>query len=156
VTNLSDRPLTLTTLHDSIYGDLDHLGTCDVPQVLDSGGTYACTFTGVFIGDAGDSETDVVEAVAVDRFGNRARDTDDATVTLTPRPAVRVVSAPPPPPPPTTTLPPTTTPPTVLRRVIAKTGTGSDRTAAMAIMAVSVGLLCVGLADERKRRLARR
>ena len=83
VTNTSVEPVTLTSLVDDIYGDLDGLGTCSVPQALAIGGTYACSFAGSFAGDAGDTQTDTIVASVRDNEGNTATDADDATVTLT-------------------------------------------------------------------------
>jgi hypothetical protein len=83
VTNTSSRVLTLVSLDDTVYGDLDGLGSCSVPQQLDPGHTYQCEFTGVFVGGSGDTETDVVEARAIDPEGRPARDSDDETITLT-------------------------------------------------------------------------
>lgn len=83
VTNTSVEPVTLTSLVDDVYGDLNGQGTCAVPQSLGIGGTYACAFTGAFAGNAGDSQTDTITATVRDNEGNAANDTDDATVTLT-------------------------------------------------------------------------
>jgi uncharacterized repeat protein (TIGR01451 family) len=152
VTNTSSRPLTLTSLVDSVYGNLDGLGTCDVPVAIASGATYECEFTGVFMGDAGDSETDVVTATAVDRDEQQVRASDDATVTLTatavvPTPTTTTPAAP------TTTTTTTTTPPTVLPVTIPRTGGNTAMTAAWALVVLSFGALAVGLADERRRRI---
>jgi hypothetical protein len=258
VTNTSGQALTLESLVDSVYGDLDGLGSCSTPQALAVGATYECRFTGVFLGDPGASETDVVEAVAVDPTGRRVHSTDDETVTLTGRlslgvtktaaPVSRpapggdfqftvVVTNPSPVPVTITTaaddvygnigaggcrsligtrlvpgatatctftgrftgaagssqrdvvvvtalddsghpveamddatvtltaapVAPTTPPPTVLPvtipapvATIPRTGSDTARTTASAVAAVSFGLLLVGLADERRRRAARR
>ncbi|MEZ4597174.1 MAG: hypothetical protein R3C32_10350 [Chloroflexota bacterium] len=78
VTNDSLEPVTLTVLDDDIYGSLDGEGDCALPQTT-AGGSYACSFTGSFLGNAGDSQTDVVTATAED---------DEATrrpMTTTPR-----------------------------------------------------------------------
>jgi hypothetical protein len=83
VTNLSVEPVTLDTLVDDVYGDLNGLGTCSVPQVIAVGGTYACSFDGEFTGNADATQTDTIVASAVDNEGNRTADNDDATVTLT-------------------------------------------------------------------------
>jgi len=76
--------LTINSLVDSIYGNLDGRGTCDVPQTLDVGESYICQFTEMVEGVAGDSETDVVTATGEDDDGNQVEDDDDATVTITP------------------------------------------------------------------------
>lgn len=89
VTNTSDVPVTLTSLVDDIYGDLDsevHLeSTCDLPSdTLADGDTYVCTFSEMVEGSAGDVETDTVTATAEDDEGNEVTDSDDATVTIIP------------------------------------------------------------------------
>jgi len=76
-TGLADSGLT-----DSIYGNLDGMGTCSLPQTIASGGTYTCSFTVLVKGNAGDSETDKVTAIGYDEEGNEAIDTDTATVDI--------------------------------------------------------------------------
>jgi len=85
VTNTSPEPVTITELTDDVYGDLATKGTCTdaVDTLLPVGDTYACSFTGDFIGDAGDAQTDIVTVVVVDDDDNTATDDDDAVVTLT-------------------------------------------------------------------------
>ena len=83
VTNDSVEPVTLTSLTDDIYGDLDGQGDCSLPQTIAVGGSYSCAFDGDFNGNAFETQTDVVTASADDDEGNTATDDDDATVTLT-------------------------------------------------------------------------
>ncbi len=83
VDNLSLEPLTLTTLVDSVFGNLNGQGTCSVPRNLPVGGFYQCTFTAFVGGNAGDSETNVVTGTARDDDGNTVNDSDDATVVIT-------------------------------------------------------------------------
>jgi uncharacterized repeat protein (TIGR01451 family) len=80
VVNDADEPVTLTSLVDSIYGDLDGMGTCAVPQQLAVNAIYTCEFDAVIT----ETETDVVTAIAVDDDGSTAQDDDDATVTVLP------------------------------------------------------------------------
>ncbi len=75
--------VTIDSLLDSVHGDLDGEGTCDVPQTIAPLGTYSCSFTATVSGDAGDVETDVVTATGEDELGNPVSDFDDATVTIT-------------------------------------------------------------------------
>ncbi len=89
--------VTISSLTDDIYGNLDGKGTCDVPQTLAPGASYDCSFTGAVSGTAGSSHVDVVTASGTDDDGNEVSDSDDATVTIT---------AGPPPPPPVTPEPP--------------------------------------------------
>jgi uncharacterized repeat protein (TIGR01451 family) len=84
VTNTSNEPVTLTSLVDNVYGDLNGQGTCVTGGVIAAnGGAYNCSFTGPVSGDAGSIHTDTVTAVVTDNEGSTANDTDDATVTLT-------------------------------------------------------------------------
>ncbi|HCC67597.1 TPA: hypothetical protein DEP90_00030, partial [Patescibacteria group bacterium] len=82
VINNSQESVTLTTLTDDIYGDLDGLGTCATGGIITAnGGTYSCAFTGVVNGTPG-LYTDIVTAIATDNDGTSDTDTDDAVVEL--------------------------------------------------------------------------
>ena len=72
--------VTITSLSDNVYGDLDGKGTCDVPQTIAAGATYSCSFSGAVSGNAGSSHTDVVTASGTDDDGNPVSDDDDAVV----------------------------------------------------------------------------
>ncbi len=88
VTNHSVEPVTLTSLSDDIYGDLDGQGTCAIGGTIDVGASYSCSFEGDFSGNSGDSQTDIVSATAQDDEQNEAIAQDDAIVNLTPVPPV--------------------------------------------------------------------
>ncbi|MFN8103430.1 MAG: SpaA isopeptide-forming pilin-related protein [Acidimicrobiia bacterium] len=77
--------VTISTLTDDVYGNLDGKGTCDVspPIVLAPGATYSCAFTGAVSGNAGSTHTDTVTATGTDDDGQAVADSDDATVTIT-------------------------------------------------------------------------
>ncbi|MEZ4597181.1 MAG: hypothetical protein R3C32_10385 [Chloroflexota bacterium] len=45
--------ITIDSLVDDVYGDLDGRGTCAVPQGIGPGEDYACSFTGTVAGNAG-------------------------------------------------------------------------------------------------------
>ncbi|MCA1683596.1 MAG: hypothetical protein LC708_00470, partial [Actinobacteria bacterium] len=84
VTNTSIKPLTLTDLTDDVYGNLNGKGTCVTGATLAaSGGTYSCTFPGVFNGVGGQNQTDTVTATGVDRTGNKVTATATAIVAIT-------------------------------------------------------------------------
>jgi hypothetical protein len=119
VTNTSFEPVTITSLVDDIYGNLNGRGSCAVGVVLAAnGGTYSCAFDGEFRGRAGDSQTDTVTVTAVDNEGSQVTATAKATVTLTPA-SVPPVFQPPTPPAPVVV---TVTPPQVLVRTGANLG----------------------------------
>jgi uncharacterized repeat protein (TIGR01451 family) len=90
--------VTITSLVDDPDGagpaepvDLDGMGSCDVPQVIQPGDTYTCKFTRTVSGNAGDLKTDVVTASGHDDDGHEVSDDDDATVRLTDVPSSIVV-----------------------------------------------------------------
>ncbi len=82
VTNTSDEVVTITSLTDDKFGNLNNKGTCDLGEELDPDETYTCTFPGTFTGNAGASHTNTVTAIAEDDEGSEATNSDDATVTL--------------------------------------------------------------------------
>jgi hypothetical protein len=89
----SAESVTLTSLTDDVYGDLNGQGTCATGSVLAaSGGTYSCSFTKLFTGNAGAAQTDTITAGAKDDENNTASDTDDATIALTAPPCTRTIS----------------------------------------------------------------
>jgi hypothetical protein len=84
VTNTSAAPLVLTGLSDNVHGNLSGRGTCALGATLAaSGGTYSCSFTASFTGNAGARQTDTVTATAQNEFGGVATASDSATVSLT-------------------------------------------------------------------------
>jgi YVTN family beta-propeller protein len=84
--------VTLTSLVDSIHGNLNGKGNCSVPQTLPPGGFYECTFAGPFNGNPGYTETDVATVSGTDDDGNPVAGNDDATVTITDLPSSIVVT----------------------------------------------------------------
>ena len=86
VVNDSDEAVTMTSLVDSIYGDLDGQGTCVVPQAMAADAIYTCEFDAVIT----ETETDVVTVHAVDDDGSSDADDDDATVTVIERPTLAI------------------------------------------------------------------
>jgi len=83
IENKSNEQLTLNSLTDTVFGNLDGQGTCDVPQTLAIGGTYSCTLTKYLSSDSLTTHTNIATAVAVDSEGDSATDYDDAIVTFT-------------------------------------------------------------------------
>lgn len=85
VTNESVEEISLLSLLDDVYGDLNELGTCSLQQdkvQVSPGSTYSCSFTRMVSGNAAESRTDTVTAIASDDEGNRARAIAGTTVTL--------------------------------------------------------------------------
>ncbi|MCA1683978.1 MAG: hypothetical protein LC708_02470, partial [Actinobacteria bacterium] len=87
VTNTSNEPVTVISLVDDVYGDLNGRGTCAVGAVLAPGASYSCSFEGNFFGDGGASQTDTITVTAVDDEGT--------TVTARPEATVRITDVPP-------------------------------------------------------------
>ncbi len=84
VTNTGVEPLTLATLVDSVYGDLDGQGDCTLPQLdLAPDEAYGCSFSAPVAGDAGDEQSNTVTALVYDDEDNFVYGDDDATVTIT-------------------------------------------------------------------------
>ncbi|MDY6911374.1 MAG: S8 family serine peptidase, partial [Chloroflexota bacterium] len=75
--------VTIDSLSDSIYGDLNGYGDCSVPQTIPAGGFYECSFSAAVSGNAGYVETNVITASVTDDDGNPVRGEDDATVIIT-------------------------------------------------------------------------
>lgn len=79
-------PVTIDSLVDDIHGNLNGQGDCSVPQDLEAGGSYSCSFTASVTGTAGYMETDTVTASGFDENDNLVEDEDSATVTIVPIP----------------------------------------------------------------------
>ena len=45
VENIGQEDVTLTTLSDTVFGDLNGKGDCVLPQTVPIGGTYTCSYT---------------------------------------------------------------------------------------------------------------
>jgi PKD repeat protein len=82
VINGGREPLTLTSLVDDIYGDLNGQGDCSVPQTIAAGGwhSYSCRFEVNPTGESGDIQIDTVTATVQDDEGNIASRQASATV----------------------------------------------------------------------------
>jgi hypothetical protein len=84
VTNTGPEPVRVTSLVDDVYGNLNGRGTCAVgARLAANGGSYTCTFSGNFFGDAGASQTDVITATAQDDAGQTVTSQSQATVRIT-------------------------------------------------------------------------
>ena len=89
-TSVSTDPVTLSSLTDDIYGNLDKddvsshtwtSSTCDTGGTINPGATYTCTFTGNVTGD--DSRhSDTVSSLVRDNENNPASASDVAVVVI--------------------------------------------------------------------------
>ena len=87
--------VTISSLIDSIHGNLNGKGTCAVPQTIPPGGFYQCTFAATVTGQAGYIETDTVTATGTDANGNSVSGQASATVTVVKAPALTLDKQPP-------------------------------------------------------------
>ena len=85
ITNTSVEPVTLTTLTDDKFGNLNGQGTCATGGTIAAGAVYSCTFTAPMpSGLPGGVHTDIVTGTVRDNENNTATDTGTATVTVQP------------------------------------------------------------------------
>ncbi len=86
ITNTTGRPVTVKTLHDSVYGDLGGRGSCKAGIPLTAspgpGNTYSCAYEGEFSGSAGATQTSTVRVSVLDALANEATASHDRTVTI--------------------------------------------------------------------------
>jgi hypothetical protein len=82
VQNTSVEPVTLNSLVDNKFGNLNGQGTCSFPQTIAAGGSYSCTFTATISGAPGSSHVNTVTGAASDNEGNVANGAGSATVTF--------------------------------------------------------------------------
>ena len=84
VTNNGPEAVTVTSIVDDVYGDLNGKGTCAVgARLAPNGGTYSCIFTGSFFGNAAATQTDAITTTGRDDRGQTVVSKSSATVTIT-------------------------------------------------------------------------
>jgi hypothetical protein len=141
--NLSNRPVTITSVTDDVYGNVGGSGDCArlIGARLAPRGSVSCVFQGTFSSIDGASQRNVATVTARDDSGLGVAGSDDAVI------GISVPTT-------TTTKAPATT--TTTSAGIPVTGSGTSRTAAIGIAVGSFGLLFIGLADEQRRRIISR
>ncbi len=83
VTNTSSTDsITLNTLSDTLYGDLNGKGICVLPQTIVLGGFYECSFTTAITGNVGDVRTDILTASGKDQSDRTVSANASTTVTI--------------------------------------------------------------------------
>ncbi|MGD8750909.1 MAG: hypothetical protein PVG14_05775, partial [Anaerolineales bacterium] len=80
--NIVPEPIVLTSLVDSKFGNLDGQGSCSVGGSIPAGNDYSCSFSGMILGNAGNSHTNTIVATFRDDEGNTASKGDSATVII--------------------------------------------------------------------------
>lgn len=83
VENTSTEDVTLDTLTDDIFGNLNLQGSCATGGTIAAGDTYSCSFSGNVPGNAGDTHTNTTTAEISDDETNSETDSDDADVNIT-------------------------------------------------------------------------
>lgn len=87
VQNNTSSEVTLDTLNDSVVGNVDGKGSCDLPTVIPGNGSYSCTYSVVISGrKAGDVVTHVVTAIA-----DAEQVSDSVAISITAFPETRVM-----------------------------------------------------------------
>jgi hypothetical protein len=96
VTNTGPEPVTVTSIVDDVYGNLNGRGTCAIgARLAANGGTYSCTFTGSFFGNAGAAQTDTILTTARNDRGDTVTSQALARVALTNvPPSITIVKTP--------------------------------------------------------------
>src|SRR3990170_4625909 len=83
VENIGPEDVTLTSLSDTKFDDLDGKGTCATGGLIPIGGSYSCTYTVFLSSDSLTAHTNVVTATAVDDENTPAQAQEGETVTFT-------------------------------------------------------------------------
>ncbi len=81
-TSNSQDPVTITSLSDDRFGNLNGQGNCVTPQTIQPGQSYTCTFSKAISGNAGVIHTNRVTASGVDNDGTAVSGSGSATVTI--------------------------------------------------------------------------
>lgn len=76
--SVASDPVMITSLEDTVHGNLDGVGTCALPLLIPAGGSETCWFSVWVDGD----ETNSVTVSGYDDEGNVAVASDDATVVM--------------------------------------------------------------------------
>lgn len=76
--------LTISSLVDDIYGDLNGQGTCSIPQTLAPTATYTCRFAGEVTGTNAGLHRDTITLQGRDESGDPVADSDWAVVFIIP------------------------------------------------------------------------
>ena len=83
VQNTGTIPLTLTALDYVIPSGEDvQTSSCTLPQTIEPGNSYECTYEAVITGEIGAELVDTVTATATDVYGAEVTASDTATVTI--------------------------------------------------------------------------
>lgn len=87
VDNFSVEPVSLTTLTDTVYGNLDGRGTCVIPQTIGVGSSYSCSFEAVIEGVPWIDHENTATGTAADNERNETSSSDSERVDVIVPPA---------------------------------------------------------------------
>jgi uncharacterized repeat protein (TIGR01451 family) len=82
VKNIGVEDVTLTSLSDTVFGDLNGQGDCVTGAFIPVGGSYSCSITKLLASDSLTAHYNLVTAVGTDNDGSTDTATDDETVTF--------------------------------------------------------------------------
>ncbi|MDA8019935.1 MAG: hypothetical protein MPN21_21050 [Thermoanaerobaculia bacterium] len=83
IDNSASISADMTSLTDTVAGNLDGQGDCSLPQTIAASGFYECTYSAMVTGDPGDSETRTTTASGSLTGEGAFSVGDSATVTIT-------------------------------------------------------------------------
>ena len=83
INNIGEEDVTLTSLTDTVFGDLNGQGDCATGGLIPIGGSYSCSITTFLSADDLVDHYNVATAVGTDDDGTSDTATDDETVTFT-------------------------------------------------------------------------
>ena len=76
IQNMGSSDITVTSLHDNVFGNLDGKGSCHTPAAITAGASYVCSFTETIEAD----HVDTVTAAGMNEYGVKAQESDSASV----------------------------------------------------------------------------
>ena len=83
--NTGSANVTIDSMIDDVFGDLDGQGTCRLPQIVPQNpdsGVYTCTYTARINGVGGTTRDNTVTASGTDSSGNLINSSDTSTVQI--------------------------------------------------------------------------
>jgi Flp pilus assembly protein TadG len=86
INNTGEQDVTLDSLVDSVYGDLNGRGDCETGGTIPVGGSYSCSFTESLSSPTLADHVNVVTATMLDAYLATVEESDTAVVTFTDEP----------------------------------------------------------------------
>ena len=82
IENTGQVSVTITSLSEDVIGNLDGLGNCSLPIVVDPDQTASCQYTTMISGSGGQQITRSVSAIGVDKDDVEANASDNAVINI--------------------------------------------------------------------------